>query len=497
MFEFIRQHRKLLQVVLLLLIIPSFVAVGAWDLVSRGEGATARLADVDGVSIDRAAWERAHQNSIDRMSAQFGRQVPVALLDTPAARLSTLNQMITDEVLKNVAHRYGLRPSDSLLRSRIAQIPDFQVEGVFNLERAKQVLQSSGYTAERFEVMLRQDLASELFPRAVSESALASRRLARLISQSETEQRVFAVKRFESRSFEAQVRVSDEQVKASYEANPSRFQSTEAVDIELVVLRSTSAADVETFTNLAYEQSDSLEPAAVRFKLPILKLARVERGRGATAPAGASEETLSILRNPKLREALFSAEVLTDRRNTPAIEVRAGVWVSARVSQHHPAQTLAFDQVRQNVLAEVTRTEAARLALEASQAWLASAQSGEGLRGLETVRVARADIQGAAAALRLPQGDLGRRALEKIFSDAKPLEKAQVIDLGEVGRLGVVLLSTRVDAPEAAVVGQRLGGGFNMLTQSDADLGMRLWMREQERRLKVRRYTDKLAAASS
>src|SRR6266705_1100492 len=74
------------------------------------------------------------------------------------------------------------------------------------------------------------------------------------------------------------------------------------------------AEAAEAFSNLVYEQADSLKPAAERFRLPI-QLAQGVTRQSASLPA---------LNNPKLLAALFADDSIKNRRNTEAVEA-AGV----------------------------------------------------------------------------------------------------------------------------------------------------------------------------
>ena len=48
-----------------------------------------------------------------------------------------------------------------------------------------------------------------------------------------------------------------------------------------------------------------------------------------------------ILNNPKLRQAVFSEDVIANKRNSPVVEVTPGVLVAARLLEHKPAKDLA------------------------------------------------------------------------------------------------------------------------------------------------------------
>jgi len=109
----------------------------------------------------------------------------------------------------------------------------------------------------------------------------------------------------------------------------------------------------EQFTNTVYEQSDSLQPVIDKLKLEkktatVLRLALP----GAVGP----------LASPKLLDAVFGSESVTNKRNTDAVEVAPNQLVSARVVKHSPARTLPLaevkDQVRERLVAQLAAEQA-------------------------------------------------------------------------------------------------------------------------------------------
>jgi len=124
----------------------------------------------------------------------------------------------------------------------------------------------------------------------------------------------------------------------------------------------------EAFTNTVYEQSDSLEPAAQKFKLTVQKSDWIVKGGAATGP----------LANPKLNGALFGDDALKNKRNTDAIEVSPNTLVSARVFEHKPAAQQTLETVTGTVEKFLANQEAAKLAAREGEARLAQLKKGEG-----------------------------------------------------------------------------------------------------------------------
>ncbi len=127
------------------------------------------------------------------------------------------------------------------------------------------------------------------------------------------------------------------------------------------------AEAAENFSNLVYEQSDSLKPAAEATKLEIQTSPLISR-KGAELP---------LLNNEKLLEALFSEDALINKRNTEAIEVAPNTLVSARVIEHKPARLRPFEDVKAEISKRLLFEEAGRRARQDAEAKLTQLQKGE------------------------------------------------------------------------------------------------------------------------
>jgi len=128
------------------------------------------------------------------------------------------------------------------------------------------------------------------------------------------------------------------------------------------------AEQAEAFSNLVYEQPDSLKPAAERFKLKVQTTGWVTRS--------ASQE-LGALDNPKLLSALFSADSIKNKRNTDAVEVAPSTLVSARVLEYQPARQRSFDEVKAEIADLLRKRQAAELAQKDGEAKLQALRQGQ------------------------------------------------------------------------------------------------------------------------
>ncbi len=92
---------------------------------------------------------------------------------------------------------------------------------------------------------------------------------------------------------------------------------------------------VENLSNLAYEQSDSLLPAAEQFDLEVQTSDWFDRNTGS-----------GIAFEPAVRKHAFSDDVLSQGLNSEAIELADNRVVFVRLNQHRSASQKSLEQVR-------------------------------------------------------------------------------------------------------------------------------------------------------
>ncbi len=132
------------------------------------------------------------------------------------------------------------------------------------------------------------------------------------------------------------------------------------------------AEAADRFSNLVYEQPDSLEPAAKELRLPLQVSGWISR----------KEAEPRMLGNPRLLDALFSDEVLVKKQNTEAIEVSPNVLVAARVLEHRPEGVRPLQEVAAEIRLKLTAKAARERAIAAGQDALKAALAGEAPAGM-------------------------------------------------------------------------------------------------------------------
>ncbi len=235
MFEFVRSHTRLLQFLLLLLILPSFVVFGIQGYSRLNEGGNRDVATVDGQAIKQSEWDAAHQSQVQRVRQQMPN-IDAKVFDTPAARTESLDGVIRDRVLATAVQKLHLEVSDARLQRLFASDPQFAMlrnaDGTVN----KELLAAQGMTSEIFAARLRQDLSAQQVTRAVTDSAMASPALMKSALDSLLQRREIKWLRFDAKDYLAKVNPTAAEVEAYYKSRLDDFKAPEQATIEYVVL---------------------------------------------------------------------------------------------------------------------------------------------------------------------------------------------------------------------------------------------------------------------
>lgn len=128
------------------------------------------------------------------------------------------------------------------------------------------------------------------------------------------------------------------------------------------------AEAAEQFSNIVYEQSSSLGPAAETLKLTIQQSPWITKGM----PMGPTP-----LATPKLQAEIFSADAIKNKRNTSAVEIGPNMLIAARVIEHKPAEVRPFELVKADIERKLQRDEALKLARADGAAKLKEVQAGK------------------------------------------------------------------------------------------------------------------------
>lgn len=364
MFDTVRKHQKILQLLLMLLIVPSFAFFGISSYSSFLDKET-DLVKIDGKPITAQEVDSAAKRQAERVggNAQIAQSLQF--------KQAILNELLQQRILGFAVSNLHLQVGKEALIKSLQNIPQiralYKQDGSFDDVRFKQLLASNGLNEEQFYASQAFDLKISQFVNSVARTEIASPKLSEIVSTLyETERQVQALS-FDAKDYLSKVNPTQEELQAFYNANAKLFESPEYVDVEYIVLKAEPKEDAKAFSekadqfaNMTYDQSDSLKPAADKLKL------NVQTQKGVTRSGASGVGKDHPLANPKVIQSLFGDEAVKNKRNIEAVQTTPGTFVSARVVIFHPAQTLPFKDVAAEVKRQVSQRMAEKLAVSAA-----------------------------------------------------------------------------------------------------------------------------------
>lgn len=315
MFDFVRNNKRLAQIVLAILVVPlALFGMDAYFGDGPGGQEVARVGDyrINTVEFDRALRERQ-----DRIRQTSGGQVDSALFNTREFRSAVLESLINDRALALYIADNRINVPAQQLQEMIAGEPSFQVDGKFSRERYEQLLAAQGMNAAMFEYGLAQDLRNDQVVQGIGRSAFAGRATVKGLVDIQLEERVVSELSFPRERYESGVTVSDEAIEAFYRENAQAFQRAPRLKADYLVL---DAAAVGRAINIdAGRVRDFYEGNASRYGTPEERRARHILIR--VAPSASDEEVAAAEKRAN--------ELLAEVRAKPA----SFAEVAARDSQ--------------------------------------------------------------------------------------------------------------------------------------------------------------------
>lgn len=226
-------------IVLLVLLGFSFIFFGI-NLPFMGGGFAAK---VEGVEIPMQQFEQTYQQELSRFAEMGGELRPEI---RSLVRQGVLENLVRETLLDVYLAESGYRVNDQMVTDLIQRAPEFQVDGKFSKDQYYTWLETRGLTPAMFEANQRQALRLRQFQRGLAATAFVTPGEYRTYLNLYGQRRRAAIATFAVDDALDEVTVSDEEIRAYYDNNPSEFQTPESVDLQYVEIdRAEVADDVE------------------------------------------------------------------------------------------------------------------------------------------------------------------------------------------------------------------------------------------------------------
>ena len=355
MFDFVRNNKRVLQFVLILLILPSFVLVG---VTQSGAGADG-VAEVDGRQITQQDWDEAQRQKLDNDRATLRERFDPKALETPAAKQAVLDNLILERALAAELERSHVVVTPETLNKFYSQ--NFVgADGKFSLERYRGEAVSRNLTTKGLDADFSRRLAISQVADAVQGTAFAPRTVSARISDMLSQEREVQELMFPVASYAAGVNVTDAMIKAFYDKNGTLFQQPEQVKVEYVVLNGAAVEKQITITDDEVAKSYAASPKS--FTVPEQRYSRhilinAPTGVSAADKAAAKARADAILAEVQKNPAGFADIAKAKSEDPSSAQLGGDLGLAAKDSFAAPALEQAVMKLKEGEISGVIASE--------------------------------------------------------------------------------------------------------------------------------------------
>jgi len=242
MLEFVRNNQKIMQVVLFIFILPSFIFLGV-EGYSQFMEKSNDIAKIDNVKITEEQFDAQYKSFIEQAQAN-GKNVTQA--DTAENRKAILDQMIDGILMQKEIERLNISLDDQQVLQYINSMPALanirNTDGSINVVQLKDLLEKQGMTPEQFQARIKFLLINQYLAENIAKSSFIPVKAQENIAKGLLEKREVQVLNISAMDLASSVQASPAQLQDYYQKNKTEFISPEKVDLEYILINKESIA---------------------------------------------------------------------------------------------------------------------------------------------------------------------------------------------------------------------------------------------------------------
>ena len=198
---------------------------------------------VNGENISFQQYQQAYDRAFQRLSDQFGGNVPKGLAETFGVKQQVINQLVQTSLLRQGAEKMGIHVSGQEIQQIIKNMAPFQENDGFSIERYKAVLAANRMAPTKFEESMKFDRLSEVASQAIGNFAgiVTDFEIQELYSQQNEKIAVKYIK-IASNEFIDKVKIDDTALKAWFETVKDNYKSEPQLKMQYLVFTYDSVA---------------------------------------------------------------------------------------------------------------------------------------------------------------------------------------------------------------------------------------------------------------
>ncbi len=369
-------------------ILMAMLILGLGGFGARNFGASnAAIGSVGDREIGVRDYARAVSREMQAASAQLQQPVNFETARQLGLDQNVLSRLLASAALEGEAARLGISVGDAAVRDRLVTFPAFQgLDGKFDRDAYKLALQQEGLSEAEFEAKIRDETARTVIQDAAVSATASPAALDDTITAWATETRSFTLAELLPSDLPAPVAAPDEaQIKTYYDAHPAPYTKPETRNITYVWLSPEMVAGKVTLDDaalhkayearideyvtperrlvekLVYPDEATAKAAKARFDAGEIDFAGLAKERGLEL----ADVDLGDVAKEDLGAAGDAVFALTAPGVVGPIETEFGPALFA-MNGILDAQTVTFDEAREELAAEASLDQARRMIADES-----------------------------------------------------------------------------------------------------------------------------------
>lgn len=246
--------------IILGLIILTFAVAGLGSYTNSVDTSVATVND-DNITLQE--FNKAYQEQRNRMAKQYGEMFETLTNDPSymeSFRQSVLDNLINEKLIDQTAQSLSIRVSDDQIKETIRNMPEFQVDGVFDNNRYLAIINQSGfYQSSSFRDYLRVEMVRRQLSQALVSTEFNLPYQEKLQQNLQNQTRNIRFAKISAKQFESEIEVNEEDIKTYYQANQIQFENKEKVKVDYISLNVDDIAsniEISDEEALAYYQDN-------------------------------------------------------------------------------------------------------------------------------------------------------------------------------------------------------------------------------------------------
>lgn len=427
--------------IILALIILSFV-LGGVMMGGIGGNSANTAAEVNGQPISREQLQQAFQQERQSLQEYLGDKFSEVASNEESMNLlrrQALDNLINNELINQYANELNLSASDQQIEQSIFSMQIFQTDGRFDSEKYREILQRYNINADSFAAQIRQDLTRAQLGKTFTGTDFALPSEVKAYAQLYMQEREIRTATLPLADVQGKQTVSDDELKAYYDANQDSFISPEKVKVSYVEMDAASmpAATVsdedvkayyeqnlKNYTQAEQKQYSMIQVASEKEANDILN----ELKAGADFAAIVAEKSTDIFSAKQKgligwMEASSTPSEIADAKLTEKGQLSAPIksqnnYIIFRLDDIKPELTKPFEQVKESIKNSLLQDknikkfyDLQQKVSEAATNDMESLVSVESVSGLKSITTDWFDRNNPPAALNFP------KVINEVFSD--------------------------------------------------------------------------------